>query len=117
MWRPASPNTSASSRLAPSTTAGCCSNAGRARHEAEHGEHTLDPVEVAELGLQHRQRVQRAPPRGFRALLDREVVAEHARVHEHAVVVARQLARRAGPAAVHDHRVERVVGRVRARAA
>ena len=86
---------------------------GRARDEAEHGEHPLDAIEIAELGLQHRQRVQRAPARRLRALLDGEVVAEQARVHEHAVVVARELTRRARPAAVHDHRVERIVRRER----
>ena len=86
---------------------------GARRDEAEHGEHALDAIELTELGVQHRQRVQRAPARRLRPLLDREVVAEHARIHEHAVVVARELTRRARPAAVHDDRVERIVRRVR----
>ena len=116
-WRPRSPNTSCRSRLAPSTTCGCSHEARRARDEAEHREHPLDVVEIADRGLQHAQRVQRAPARGVGAGLDGHVVAEPALVHDHAVVVARELARRAGPAAVDHHRVERIVRRVRARAA
>ena len=87
---------------------------GRRRDEAQHREHPLDPVEAAQLAAQHRQRVERAPPRRLGALLHAEVEAEHARVHERALVVARQLARRAHPASVRDHRVERIVRRVRA---
>ena len=41
-----------------------------ARDEPEHREHTLDAVEVAELGVQHRERVRRAPARRLGALLD-----------------------------------------------
>ena len=48
---------------------GLLREAGRARDESEHGEHALDAIEIAELGPQHRQRVQRAPTRGFGALL------------------------------------------------
>ena len=83
-----------------------------ARDEPEHGEHAFDAIEVAELGVQHRERVQRAPARRLGALLDAEIEAERSRVDQLAVVVARQLARRARPATVDDHRVERVVRRV-----
>ena len=83
------------------------------RHETEHGEHPFDAIERTEPGPQHRQRVQRAPARGLRALFDREIDAQHTGVHELAVVVAGQLPRRARPAAVHDHRVERIVRRIR----
>ena len=59
------------------------------------------------------KRVERAPPGGLGTLLDGQVVAEAAGVHEHAGVVAGELPGGAGHAAVHDDRVERVVGRVR----
>ena len=85
------------------------------RDEAEHGEHARDPVEVAELGPEHGQRVQRAPACGLGARLDGDVGAEHAGVDERAGVVAGELARRAGPVPVHHDRVERLVGRIRAR--
>ncbi len=110
--RPASPNTSTSNRLAPSTTAGCCSKPCTTGDETEHGEDTFDPIEVAERGLQHGERVQRAPARGFRPLLDAEIEAERSRVDQRAVVVTRQLTRRARPATVHDDGVEGVMRRI-----
>src|SRR5205823_10337400 len=56
-----------------------------------------------------------APALVFRALLDRELEADDSRVHEHALVVTRELARRAHPTSVGNDRVERIMGRVRAR--
>ena len=63
----------ARSRLAPSTTAGCCTKPRRRRDEPEHGEHPLDAIEVAQLGLQHaRGRSARttAPPRRLARPMD-----------------------------------------------
>ncbi len=115
LWRPASPNTSARRRLAPSITAGCWTKPGADATNPEHGEHAGDAVEGSEIGAQHREGVQRAPARGLGAFLDRNVRAEHAGMHEVAVVIARQLPRRAGPISVHHDRVERIVRRVRPR--
>ena len=60
--------------------------------ETEHGEHAFDPIKVSKFVVQHGERVQRAPPGSLRALLDREVEAERARVDQGALVVTRQLA-------------------------
>jgi hypothetical protein len=81
--------------------------------EAEHGQHPADPVERAELGPQHRQRVERAPARGLAPLLHGHVPTEDAGVHDRAVEVSGQLTRGAGGVAVHDHGVERFVREVR----
>ena len=116
LWRPASPNTSASSRLAPSTTAGCCAKPGARRDEAEHGEHALDAIERSpssarstDSAFSAHQRAASAPCSTVRS------PPSTPGMHELAVVVARELTRRARPAAVHDDRVERIVRRVRAR--
>src|SRR5262249_20328911 len=75
----------------------------------------VDAVERSQFCAQHRERVQRAPPCSFGTLFDREVVAEYPRMHELAVVVARELARRARPVAEDDDRVQRVVRWIRPR--
>ena len=85
----------------------------RRRHEPEDGQHPFDAIEVAQLGPEHRERVQGAPAGRLRALLDVDVVAHHTGMDEHTLVVAGELARRAGTPAVDDDRVERLVGRVR----
>jgi len=66
-------------------------------------------------GAQHRERVQGAPARGLGPVFDRELGAQHAGVHEPAVVIARELTGGPGPPAVHDDGIERVVRRVRPR--
>jgi dienelactone hydrolase len=68
----------------------------------------------AQLGPEHRQRVEGTPPCRLGAFVDVDVVAEDAGVHELAFEVARQLAAGAGTTAVDDDRVEGVVRRVRA---
>ena len=59
--------------------------------------------------------LQSKVPLRFGALLDADVVAHHARMHERAVVIPGELARRAGAAAVDHDGVERIVGWIRAR--
>src|SRR5437763_8073013 len=89
--------------------------ARRGGNETEHGEHTLDAVEVAEREFQDGQRVQRAPSRGFCALLDGDTGAENTGVHELPVVMARELYRGTRATAVADDRVGRVWGLGRSR--
>jgi hypothetical protein len=85
--------------------------AGRGRHEPEHGQDAFDAIERSELRLEDRERVERAPTGRFGALLDGDLRAEDPGVDELAVVVAGELPRRAGPTAVDHHRIERLVGR------
>src|ERR1700730_7019654 len=89
--------------------------ARRRGDEPEHGEHAVDALQCTELVPQHRQCVQGTPTRGLHTLLDSELVPEHTWVHEVATVVARELTRGPGDAAVHDDGVEWLVRRVRAR--
>ena len=84
---------------------------GRRGHEARHGEDPGHAVEGAELVLEHGQGIERAHLGRLGALLHGDVRAQRAHTRELAVD-ARQLTRRPGHVPVHDHGVERVVGRM-----
>jgi len=87
--------------------------ARRTRHEPERGQHPFDAVERSQLCPQDGERFSGAPPSRPGTLLDGHADTEDSRVHQLPVVATRGLTRRAGDPAVHHHRVEWLVRRVR----
>ena len=115
VWRPASPNTSTSSAAGAVDHGRLLVEVGGAGHEPEQRSGTRSMRSSDPSSARSTDRALSAHHRAAsRALLDDHVVAERAGVDELPVVVTGQLARGAGHPVVHDHRVERVVGRVRA---
>lgn len=87
--------------------------ARRTRHEPEHGQHPFAAIERSQLGPQDGERIAGAPPSRLGTLLDGHVDTEDSRVHQLPVVATRELTRRADDPAVHHHRVEWLVRRLR----